>query len=69
MQEDAKANKIQNSNDFDWSKNTRLYWNNEKDQVQISVTDVEFIYSYEFLGAKERLCITPLTDWCYVTLA
>lgn len=33
VQEDAKANKIQNSSDFDWSKNTRLYWNSEKDQV------------------------------------
>lgn len=69
VQEDAKANKLQNSNDFDWSKNTRICWNNEKDQICISVTDVEFIYSYEFLGAKERLCITPLTDRCYVTLA
>ena len=67
--QDVKGNRIKDATDFDWTKNTRIYWKMDEEQVGISITDVEFIYSYEFLGAKERLCITPLTDRCYVTLA
>jgi len=64
----AKQNKIKDTNDFDWTKNTRCSMNQEGD-VQVSITDVDFTYSYEFLGAKERLCITDLTDRCYMTLS
>jgi dynein heavy chain len=61
--------KIKDANDFSWTKNTRCYWKQEEQHMGISVTDVDFTYSYEFLGAKERLCITPLTDRCYITLS
>lgn len=69
IHEDAKSHKIKDANDFDWIKNARTYWKHDEDHVGVGITDVEFIYSYEFLGAKERLAVTPLTDRCYVTLA
>ena len=69
IQAEVKTHKINDASDFDWTKNTRIQWKLDEEQIGISITDVEFIYSYEFLGAKERLCITPLTDRCYVTLA
>jgi len=65
----VKAQKIKDANDFEWLKCCRVYWKVEEGTVGVSVTDVEFIYQFEFLGVKERLCITPLTDRCYVTLA
>ena len=67
--EDAKQHKIRDANDFDWTKNTRIYWQVEQEHIVVQITDVEFTYSYEFLGAKERLCITPLTDRCFITLS
>lgn len=62
-------------NDYNWLKQTRVYWYSHFNGVKkirtclINITDVAFEYGYEFLGAKERMCITPLTDKCYITLA
>lgn len=61
--------KLKDVNDFDWQKQTRLLWKNEQDNCMIMITDWEQAFSHEFLGSKERLCITPLTDRCYITLA
>jgi len=71
-----KAKKIQTADDFEWLKQARFFWRpddadsvNDDGSCRIWVTDVEFTYQYEYLGTKERLVTTPLTDRCYVTLA
>lgn len=71
-----RAKQLTSSDDFDWTKQMRFYWRDEEGDVvsddgrcSVCVTDVDFSYAYEYLGVKERLVITPLTDRCYITLA
>ena len=65
----VKEHKVKDENDFEWLRQTRFYWKSDVEHVMVSIADVDFIYSYEYLGCKERLCITALTDRCFVTLS
>ncbi|KAG9402276.1 hypothetical protein AC1031_006904 [Aphanomyces cochlioides] len=71
-----KDRKITDASDFEWLKQARVYWRTAPAQDRlgpeacvIQICDVEFKYAYEYLGCKERLVITPLTDRAYVTLS
>ena len=58
--------RVRDPGDFEWLKQVRVYWRN--DTVVTSVCDADFEYSYEYLGVKERLVMTALTDRCYIAL-
>jgi dynein heavy chain len=60
---------IRDPQDFERLKQIRVYWRYENDTCIMSICDVDFEYNDENLGCKERLCITPSTDRCYVTLS
>eukprot|EP00760_Papus_ankaliazontas_P001566 PhM_4_TR10512/c1_g1_i1/m.53321/K10408/DNAH; dynein heavy chain, axonemal len=53
---------------FDFQRQLRAYWSTERSSCIISMTDVTLPYCYEYLGIKERLVMTTLTDRCYITL-
>lgn len=48
----ASELKITSVNDFEWQKQTRVYWKQELDHCMVSITDWDQIYAYEYLGAK-----------------
>ena len=55
-------------NDFEWYKQSRYYFELANRKINITITDISFNYCDEFIGCVERLCVTPLTDRCYITL-
>ena len=69
IRDQVRAHTLKDPSDFEWLKNTRVYWKQEDNNISVGLTDNDFIYQYEFLGAKERLCVTVLAERCYITLA
>jgi hypothetical protein len=49
--EDLVRKKVKDPSDFEWLKQCRFYWREDRDTVIISICDVDFEYSYEYLGA------------------
>ena len=60
---------IRDKNSFDWLRQVRFYFLPDKEAALVSLCDTDMEYCNEYLGVKERLVITPLTDRCYITLS
>ena len=45
----VKQHEVKDDQDFEWTKQTRFYWKTETDHCVISISDVDFVYSYEYL--------------------
>ncbi|KAF6034189.1 DNAH14 [Bugula neritina] len=59
---------ITDKRDFDWLRQLRYEWDEQKNDCQLIQCDANFTYGYEYLGCSPRLVMTPLTDRCYLTL-
>ncbi|XP_072536739.1 dynein axonemal heavy chain 11 [Salminus brasiliensis] len=62
------AQKVSSAQAFTWLSQLRHCWDEDQRHCFAQICDAQFPYSYEYLGNKPRLVITPLTDRCYVTL-
>ncbi|KAF7987651.1 hypothetical protein HCN44_003514 [Aphidius gifuensis] len=60
--------KVSSSQSFEWTKNLRYYWDDNMNNCLARMSNAEYLYGYEYLGAQKRLVITPLTDKCYLCL-
>eukprot|EP00658_Telonema_sp_P-2_P034711 TRINITY_DN25331_c0_g1_i1.p1 TRINITY_DN25331_c0_g1~~TRINITY_DN25331_c0_g1_i1.p1 ORF type:complete len:101 (+),score=28.23 TRINITY_DN25331_c0_g1_i1:130-432(+) len=63
---EQSVKKAKNSEAFDWLKQLRFFFN-DATGCSLQIADASMAYCNEYLGIKERLVITPLTDRCYVT--
>ena len=53
---------------FQWQSQLRYSLGERSRAVQVNICDAEIAYSHEYIGNCGALCITPLTDRCYITL-
>jgi len=63
-----QTKKVKSLEDFEWQKITKFSWQENHNRCIIQTADMIFPYNCEYLGCRERLVITPLTERCYITL-
>lgn len=60
--------RVENSQGFQWQSQLRYYKDDITHECHISICDAAINYMNEYIGNVGCLCITPLTDRCYITL-
>ena len=65
--EKLAAEDVRTPTAFQWQSQLKFYWDSQKKDCKIAITDAVLWYGYEYLGNGPRLVITPLTDRIYVT--
>jgi dynein heavy chain 2 len=64
--EQLKAKRTNNTEQWQWKKQLRYYF--ESNKAVVKMGDAKFAYTYEYQGNAPKLVHTPLTDKCYLTL-
>ena len=60
--------RVESGTCFQWQSQLRYFMNEKTRECQVNICDAEIRYNYEYIGNCGCLCITPLTDRCYITL-
>eukprot|EP00002_Diphylleia_rotans_P021973 TRINITY_DN428_c1_g1_i1.p1 TRINITY_DN428_c1_g1~~TRINITY_DN428_c1_g1_i1.p1 ORF type:complete len:4548 (+),score=958.95 TRINITY_DN428_c1_g1_i1:229-13872(+) len=61
--------KVKELYEFDWTRHLRAYWRPETESISICLADEDMAYGSEYVGCRERLVITPLTERCFISLS
>ena len=56
--------KVKDPSDFEWLKQCRFYWRENKNTVIISICDVDFEYSFEYLGKFTLQSVAVTSGHC-----
>ncbi|GBF97683.1 flagellar outer dynein arm heavy chain beta [Raphidocelis subcapitata] len=60
--------RVESAGAFQWQSQLRYLVSEKTKGCQVNICDAEIAYCYEYIGNCGALCITPLTDRCYITL-
>lgn len=55
VSEELVRKKVKDPSDFEWLKQCRCAWRKDRDTVVVSICDIDFEYSYEYLGEAPHL--------------
>lgn len=68
--QDLQAAKVRSVYDFEWQRQLRSHYDPEGKELEFntSICDASLPHTFEHLGCKERIVITPMTSRCWISL-